>query len=153
MAKTITVSRQFPQPAELVFAAMTNFHDAADNITAITSMEVIADGEIGEGTIIRETRKMFGREHTESMTITDWQPPRHYVTECGSCGAHYRTKVSCSPLPDGTEVSLTMTITPQTFMARVMGAVMSPLMKGQIHKAFMQDLDDVAAVLERTDES
>jgi len=66
-------------PREVVFDAALDLHSAAENIGAITKMEVLTDGPIGLGTRFRETRVMFRKEATELMEITVFERPARFV--------------------------------------------------------------------------
>ncbi len=136
-------STYFNAPQQQVWDVVSDWRNAEKRIEGITKIEIVGDGPIGTGTVVRETRVMFKKQHTEEMTITEWVPPSHYTMECQSCGCHYTTTVRCTPKGDGTLVEMSMDAKPLTFMAKVMNGVMGWMMSGAVKKAFAKDLEDL----------
>jgi hypothetical protein len=133
---------------ERVFDVFTDLRNAPGRIKSIIRMEVIGDGVVGKGTRFRETRKMFGKEATETMEITRFDPPRAYTVEANSCGMHYVSQFDFKA--DGTATVVTMTFggTPQTFFAKVMGKIMGKRMAEMCRKAVEKDMMDLQEVIE-----
>jgi uncharacterized protein YndB with AHSA1/START domain len=139
-------------PLERVFASMADFENAAQNIEAITKIEILTSGKIGAGTRFRETRKVFGKEATEEMVVTAFEPPRRYVIEAESHGSRYRSEFlfqeqSRATAGPATAVTLTFEALPQTFFAKVMTLLMRPMMKTLI-KSCAKDLEDLKRAIE-----
>ncbi len=91
---------------------------------------------------------MFGKEATEVMEITQWRPPHEYVTSVQSHGSDYRCTLRVEPAAAGSTLSFHFTATPLTLMAKVMSALMGPLMRGAITKALQGDLNAIKAACE-----
>lgn len=146
---TYTVCRDFAGSVERVFALMTDFEHAAENISAIKNVEVLTDGPIGVGTRFRETREMMGREATETMTITQYDPLRGFTLEAMSCGARFvmNHRFSADDGAGGCHVELEMVITPVTLMAKLFSPL-SRLMAGPMIKCIERDFDDIARIIE-----
>lgn len=148
---TVTSTITIAAPIERVWELFTDFPNAAERIQGISKMEFLEkDGRAEVGMKWRETRVMFGKEATEVMWITDLQPNRSYVVEAESHGVHYTSTYTFTPTNGGTQVTLTFGGEPQTFMARVMGAIMAPLMSGSIKKMLLADMEDLKKVAEAT---
>lgn len=147
MAELVASTRIAASPAA-VFAACSDFEHAAQHIGAITKVEMLTPGPVGKGTKFRETRKMFGKEATETMEVLEFFPNTSYVLGAESCGSRYRTTFTFTPAGGGTDVEFRFSATPLTFWAKVAGAVMMPLMKGVLRKCVMQDLEDIKRRLE-----
>lgn len=140
-------SRPVAAPPARVFEILADLRGGAKRITAITKLEVLTPGPIGKGTRFRETRVMFGREATEEMEITHFDPPRSYTTEARSHGCHYVCTLRCEPRGSGTELEMGFAAKPMTFGARIMGLLMKPFAK-KLMSACSKDLDDIAAAAE-----
>ena len=150
--KPLTFSRHIDAPPEAVFRVFTDFDHATENVPSIKKLEIIEhgpSGAVGQGTKWRETRMMFGKEATETMWITRFDPPRGYTVESDSCGAHYMSNFAFRPENGGTQAQWTFEGQGKTFMARFLGAVLFPMMKGVACKALNADLDALKAVAER----
>jgi ribosome-associated toxin RatA of RatAB toxin-antitoxin module len=156
MVMTSVRIRCTPQAA---FDAFTDLERAAERIPAIKAIEILqagkggagaAAGTMGQGTRWRETRVMFGKEATEEMEITAFEPPRAYTAEARSHGMHYITRFTFRPVAAGeTEVEVQFEYRPEKFSSKVTGAVMGPLMKHMVRKCFKADMEALKAVLER----
>lgn len=129
-------------PTDKVFEIFVDLPNAQNNIEAITSIEILSDGPVGEGTRWRETRKVFGKEATEEMWITDWRPGSGYTVMCNSCGCAYETDISFIPNGGSTEVVMRICVKPQTFMAKLMSPL-GRLFAGTFRKCMMKDIDDI----------
>ena len=145
--RTFTFSRTVAAPPARVFEVFTDLRNAPGRIKAILKLDVLTDGPVGKGTRFRETRKMFGKEATETMEITDFQPGRSYTVRAESCGARYTTMFAFAPAGAGTRVDMTFTIESLTFWAKLFSPLMG-LMSGVIRKCFEADLADLQAAAE-----
>jgi len=131
-----------------VFAAMTDFANAAERISGISRMEMLTDGPVGVGTRFRETRIMMKREATETMEVTDFRPLESYTLEAHSCGCHYTSIISVADAGKGqTKVTMSFSGVPKTFAAKLM-IPMGWLFRGMLKKCVLKDLADIKAYLE-----
>lgn len=144
-----TVSKQVNAPVEKLFAAVTNIPEAPSVNPAIKKVEMLTEGPVGKGTRWRETRVMFGKEATETMEVTGFEPGRAMTVEARSCGMHYVSRFDFRPDGEGSRVEMTFSGTPETLMAKVMSPLGS-LMMGTARKLLEKDLDCVKAALEST---
>lgn len=146
-----------------IFAAASDFPNAASFITAIEAIEMLspaADGSpIGLGTRFKETRTMFGKQAVETMEVTEFDPPRAYTLSAHSCGVQFHSRITVleetpggqrNGSGGGCRLSFDVHATPTTFVARVMSAFMTPLMKGTMRKAMEKDLADIKRHAERS---
>jgi hypothetical protein len=136
-------------PKAVVFAAAADIRNAPQMIPEILKVEMLTDGPIGVGSKFKETRKMFGREATETMEFTVFQPNDRYVLSCHSCGALIETEFRFSDNVGGTLVEVTMTGRAQTFFAKLM-TPLSWLMSGMMKKCLQGDLDRIKASIEQS---
>ncbi len=142
-----TVSVQCDALPDRVFQVASDFHNAAERISAITKCEVLTEGPIGVGTRFRETRVMFKRECTEEMEITAYDPPHSYVLGAESCGCRYRTELRFTPKNGGTEVTFDFQAQPLTLFAKIMSILMRPMLKKALEQCH-KDLLDLKATVE-----
>ncbi|HVJ81599.1 MAG TPA: SRPBCC family protein, partial [Planctomycetia bacterium] len=95
------------------------------------------------GTKFKETRKIFGREATETMEFTRFDPGRAYALSCESCGCEYRSDFEFRPDGEGTEIAFTMNVITKSFFAKLMSPL-AKLMAGPMKKCVEADLDSLA---------
>ncbi len=140
----LRIEETIATPVKQVFETLSNI-----NISGIQKIEILSDTTEGEGLRWRETREMFGKEATEDMEITHYNPPLGYHVEASSHGMRYVTVMTFSE--DGaekTKVTQEYHATPLTLVAKLM----SPLMvafNGSLRKALLKVLLEVKEGLER----
>ena len=145
----VTVERFVRAEPEPIWDLMTDVATYADSISGVEAVEQLDDlPEFGVGTSWRETRKMFGKEATEEMTVTAVDPGKSYAVEAQSHGAIYRSLISVTPTKDGSTLAMSFSGEPTNMLSRVMGATVGRLFQGATKKALVQDLDDIAALAE-----
>ncbi|MYF76963.1 MAG: SRPBCC family protein [Acidobacteria bacterium] len=144
---SVEVTTTVAASSERVFGAATDLARLPETMSGIDSVEVLSDGPFGEGTRWRETRTLYGKQATEEMWVTGFDPPRSYVVEAESHGAHYRTEITFVPEGDRTRVTFVFGARPLSFFARLF-SVFSGLMLKSVRKALEQDLDDLKRVVE-----
>ena len=149
---SVKVSVTIAAPVERVFEVMTDLENAPNRVSGIKSLELLTPKPVGSGTRFRETRVMFGKEATEEMEITRFDPPRSYTVEAESHGTHYTSVLTFTPRGNSpqpmTDVDMTFEGRPLTTMSKVMGAVMMPFFRKACEKAMAQDLHDLKKAIE-----
>lgn len=136
----IVLHRQVACPAERAFACCTDLANLPKIVPAIVRVVLMTEGPIGVGTTYQETRMMFGREATETFTVTEYVPGRRFVIVAISCGTEFRCEHEFTPNEGGTYVELSVTTKPLTWAARLMSPL-GWLMAGAMKKAMSADLD------------
>lgn len=147
--KTMVRSIDISAPAESVWGIVSDIEHGHAAIPAIRSIEILGDRSTGLGTRWRETRVMFGREATETMEITGWDPPREYIVSARNHGCDYRSAMRVVPQAAGCRLEFEFGATPLTFAAKLMGGLMAPLMSGAIRRALDADLAALKAHCEK----
>jgi carbon monoxide dehydrogenase subunit G len=142
-----TVTQPIAAPPERVFALATDFAGAADRVRGIQRFELLTDGPIGVGTRWRETRVVFGKESTEEIEVTRFDPPRSYAAQCETCGARFTSTLSLAPQGDGTLVTFQSGAQALSLFAKIMSRL-SALMAPSMNKLFAADLDDLRRAAE-----
>ncbi|MEM6331460.1 MAG: SRPBCC family protein [Planctomycetota bacterium] len=143
----LSLTQTIHAPLERVFQLATDLPRAAEHISGVDRIELLTDGPIGAGTRWRETRTMMGRQATEELEITAFDPPRGYTAECDSCGCHFVSTFAMAEVEGGTEVRLTLATTAQSMVAKLMSPL-SALTMGAAKKAIEQDLIDLKQAAE-----
>ena len=126
---SVEVQATIAAPPERVFEAATDLASLPETMSGIDSVEALSDGPFGAGTRWRETRTLYGRQATEEMWVTGFDPPRSYVVEAESHGARYRTEITFVPEGDGTRVTFVFGARPVSFVARLFSVFSGLMMK------------------------
>ena len=144
---SLQCTRTIAAPVGRVFETFTDLRNAPKRVPAILRLEVLTEGPIGKGTRFRETRKMFGKEATEEMEITEFDRDRSYSVAASSCGALYATRFDFRPEGQGTRVDFVFSATPTTFFAKLFSPLMK-IMVGPMKKLVEDDLTSLAQWIE-----
>jgi uncharacterized protein YndB with AHSA1/START domain len=146
--KPLTCRTVIDAPAEKVFAILTDVEKLPERIPDIIRVEKLTPGPVAIGTRFKETRKMFGKEATEEMTFTTFEPNQAYTLGAYSCGTRYTVPHRLTTLPDGkTELQLTFETRAESLFAKVMSPMLF-FMKGMMVKKIQADLDAIRKACE-----
>ena len=145
-----STSIEISKPKADVWNAVTDIPNAAGMISGIISVEVLENPEAGlVGFKWKETRKMFGKEATEIMWITDAAENEYYCTRAESHGSVYKTRLSLNDDDGNTRLTMAFTGEPQTRGAKILSFVMGGVMKGSMEKELQKDLVDIRNFVEQ----
>ena len=90
---------------------------------------------------------MFGKEADEIMWVTELNQNKNYVVLAESHGTKYRSEYTFEEVEGGVRVVMVFEGVPQTFVARILGAMFF-FMKKSMEKMLYQDLLDLKKVCE-----
>ena len=139
-------------PCEQVFDVFADFKNAPARVDGIEKVEMVTGDDVGVGTKFRETRVMFGRESTEEMEVTEFEPGKKYTVEANSCGAHFQTIFNFKPNGNDTQIDVALNTKPLTLFAKLMSPL-GYLMAGSMKKMFVADIEDLKQHCERNAKS
>jgi ribosome-associated toxin RatA of RatAB toxin-antitoxin module len=132
-----------PASQSKCFEAFSDLNSLADKVAAIKKIEILTSGSIGVGTKFKETRVMFGKESSEVMEITLFEPSSHIREEAHSSGMHYVSDWKFTEMDGQTRVSITFKIKAETILAKLMTPIFY-FMAGSLKKAFVTDMEDMS---------
>ncbi|MEU7145256.1 SRPBCC family protein [Nocardia sp. NPDC046473] len=145
----ITVTREIAVPPERVWAVITDLDRTAEVIRGISRLERLDGGTGFEiGTSWKETRVAFGKESTETMTVTAIVPGQSYTIEADSHGTHYRSIFTLTAQGSNTLLAMGFEGRPHGTVGRT-AAFIGKLFEGPTRRMLRRDLDDIAAAAER----
>lgn len=135
-------------PMEKVFEYFSDIQKAEERIEGINKIEILSDEKSGAGLKWRETRTMFGKEATEIMWITDFNPPVTYSVEAESHGMKYHSTYTFDQEGDNTMVEMVFEGTPVSLWAKISAPLFGVVFKGATKKALQKDMHDLKKLLE-----
>jgi carbon monoxide dehydrogenase subunit G len=151
-ARELTVSRVVHASAQEVWQVLTDLEGAPETLRGVSKVEVLEGSTYDVGTRWAETRRMLGKEETQTMEVTGCDPPHRTVVEARSAGVLYRTTFSLEPAEDGTELTVCFGAShpDPTLLQRVTVAVFGRVGEALTSRLLAQDLEDIAARAEST---
>lgn len=144
---SFTIIETIDAEPNVVFDALTDLEKLPERIEGITGIELLTEGRVGVGSQFKETRVMFGKEASETMTVSELERPTRLVFTADSHGCAYVTTHSLRTENDKTVVELTFEGKPHKPIAKLLAFMMKPMMKS-CEKASAQDLADLKQSLE-----
>lgn len=144
----ITIDRHIAAPPERVFALISDFANAPKRIPAILRVEMLTSGPVGIGTRFSETRKMFGKEATETMEVVAFDAPRSYSLRAYNCGCEYNSSFGVEPDGAGSKLTFHFDAKPVTLMAKLMSPLAHLMMGPMLRKCVAQDLEGIQKAAE-----
>ncbi|MGE3809490.1 MAG: SRPBCC family protein [Gemmataceae bacterium] len=144
---SFSMTKHVEAEPQMVFEACTDFASLAQRVKGIEKVEMLTDGPVGVGTRFRETRIMFGKEATEEMEVTAFEPGKGFTLEANSCGCRFISHHSFQAEGKGTQLTLSIESRPLTFFAKLMTPV-GWLFQGMMKKCVEQDLDNLKKSVE-----
>jgi hypothetical protein len=143
----MSISKRIEAPLERVFAAFTDLERAAERIEGITRIELLTPGPFQAGTRWRESRIMFGKEATEELEVSAFEPNRGYTVRAESCGAEMVSEFRFEPEGLATLVEVELRCRPLKWWCYLMWPL-GWLMQGSLKKCMDKDLEDIKQAIE-----
>jgi carbon monoxide dehydrogenase subunit G len=146
---SVELERDVAAPIERVWRVFTDLERAAEDLSGVSAIERLDGGPFREGTSWRETRRMYGRDYTETLTVTACRAPERYVVEADSQGAHYATEFVFTPVTEtATRVRVRFDVEGRTAATRLVDRLLGGMVSSSVRKTLRKDLDELAAVAE-----
>ncbi len=142
-----TVTKRIEASPQRVFDIFADIERVPERVSGIKKLEKLTPGPVGVGTRFRETRVMFGKEATEEMYFSAFEPPNRYEVKCESHGAEYRSVYAFRPDGNGTMLEMLFEAKPVSFFAKLM-TPLAFLFMGSMRKCMERDIDDLKKVAE-----
>jgi len=143
-----SMSKRIESPADVVFDVATDLAHAAEHVRGIEKIELLTDGPVGVGTRWRETRRMMGREATETIEIVAFERPKSYTAGCESCGNYIELTFRFEPDGAATNLTLDVRMESRTLFAKLMSPVGNALFGKTMRQCMDDDLEDLKAAAE-----
>ena len=147
----VSTSIEISKPKENAWKAITDIENSPGRISNIISIDVLEKPEDGfVGFKWKETRKMFGKEATEVMWVTDSVENDYYVTRAESHGSVYISRLSVTESAGITTLTMSFSGEAQSLIARILSALMGIFIKGAMVKELQKDLEDIKNFVEQS---
>jgi carbon monoxide dehydrogenase subunit G len=148
--RELTVRRLVRAAPEDVWSVITDVEHAAQTLRGVSRVELLDGPGYAVGTRWRETRKMFGKDETQTLEVAACDPPRSTTVTSRSAGVEYRSVFTLEPVDEGTLVSVCFGAShpDPNLLQRLTFAVFGHVGSAITTRLLSQDLADIAASAE-----
>jgi uncharacterized protein YndB with AHSA1/START domain len=145
--REIKVHRRIAAPAEAVWEVLTDVQHAPETLRGVTGVQILEQPAYGVGTRWVETRRILGKEDSQTLEVTESEPPRSTVVEARSAGVDYRTAFTLEPVEGGTRVEVVFGAShpDPNLLQRLTATVFGRVGAAVTARLLSQDLADIAA--------
>ena len=143
--RSTEVQRTFPLPLERTWDLLTAFEHYPGRIDSYEALEFENDQRSGIGARWRQTRTVFGRSHSQRITVTGWESSRVLTLQAHEAGARYETRYELVTVSNETEVTMTFSVAATNPLAWLFIQMFGRRLLRSTGEAIRRDLDDLAA--------
>lgn len=141
MAITLQCTVAVAAPPQVVYDALTDFTAFAEWMPNFVRAEVEGPRPTQAGTLIRQTRKMFGRESTELFEVIAAEAPhRLHLRVDGSKGTTGKGQFDFEYAIEADGAGSRLTMTGRIDMPGLVAKLLGSLFAGMFRKALLKDL-------------
>ena len=150
MKEIVSESVVINAPTTVVWHYITDIANCPAWITSLERVQILEQKPDSlVGLRWEETRKMFGKEATETMWITRADAPHFYETQAESHGSIYTSKLSVEPAAGGCVLTMQFGATAKTVVAQLLSMIFSPMIRSSVKKMVTTDLLDIKKAAEQ----
>ena len=150
--RELTVKRVIRASEDAVWAVLTDVAHASETLRGVSLVEVLEGPDYAVGTRWRETRRIFGKEETQTMEVAACDPPRRTTVTSRSAGVDYRSVFTLEPVEAGTLVTICFGAShpDPNLLQRLTATLFGHVGAAVTTRLLNQDLADIAARAERS---
>ncbi len=147
----VVVDIKIEKPKNLIWSAITDIENCSNMISSIIELNILNQPKTGiVGLKWEETRRMFGKEATEVMWVTESVENEYYCTRAESHGCVYTTKLSVNDCGKCSLLTMSFTGEAQNLITKIISAGMNLFINNSMKKALRKDLEDIKQYVEQT---
>ena len=107
MTSKISVNQEFKGSIEKTWSTLIDIVQYPSRVKSYEAIEWLTSEKSGVGANWKQTRKVFGKSHTQTIEAVEWKEPTSFAMTATEAGATYLTRYSLGGSKDGesTEVS------------------------------------------------
>jgi len=140
---TVEKSIHINKPAADVFEFMSQFSNDAKWQSGLVRSEKTSDGPVGMGTTGTYVQKVMGREVSNDVVVTVFEPPKRFGAKTTSGPVQFEFLVTFEEMGGGTHLNMHMQGEAGGFFKVAEG-----LVKNELEKSFDSDLQKLKEILE-----
>jgi hypothetical protein len=146
------VTRRIAAPLDVVWSTITDVGRYPERVRSYVHVEYLTPERSGVGASWRQTRTVFGREHSQQLRIVGWEPPGYLKTAARESGAVYTTRYRLTDANGSTEVTVLFEVSATNVIGAIIQRLLGARLLGSTREAMERDLADLATAAEASDD-
>ena len=145
MNTSVSAGQLFNTSVGETWKTIADIESYPDRTSSYTEINLINNHLSGLGARWRLTRTVWGRVHTQTMEVVEWEPTTSMTLRGAEAGTEYETRYLFVPVDDGTEVKATFTVTPTNIYGRAVVRLMGKKLMASSREALADILAELSA--------
>lgn len=140
------VVRRVAVPPDVLFERIRDLAALPSLMPGLLRVEVLTPGPAGVGTRLRATRRVMGREASQELEVSAFEPPGGLVLRAEAGGIEILSAVMLEPEDEGrsTRLQVNVRLNPRSVLARLAAGVVEGVARPLVER----DLDDLKEAIE-----
>lgn len=145
------VGRRVAAPIEVVWSTIADFGAYPGKVGSYVRVEYLTTQSDGLEASWRQTRTVFGREHSQVLRIVAWDPPHRLSTVAQESGARYTTTYQLEELVGGaTHVKMRFEVEATNALGSLVQRLFGRRLMASTREGMERDLMDLGAAAGRS---
>ena len=145
MKTSVTSDQLFNMSVGETWQTIADIERYPDRTSSYTEINPITDHLGGLGARWRQTRTVWGRNHTQTMEVVEWEPTTSMALRAAEAGTEYETRYLLTPVDGGTKVEAIFSVTPTNLYGRAVARLMGKKLMASSREALAQILAELSA--------
>ena len=146
MASKISINQEFKGSIEKTWSTLIDLDRYPSRVKSYEAIEWLTSEKSGVGAKWQQTRKVYGKNHTQTIDVVEWREPTSFAMTATEAGAIYLTRYSLGESKDGetTDVSASFEVQPNNLFSKIFVKLIGKKILGSTRETLQNDLSDLA---------
>jgi len=145
MKASVSADQLFNTPVEETWETIADIESYPKRTSSYTEINPVTSHLGGLGARWKQTRTVWGRDHTQTMEVVEWEPTTLMAIRAAEAGTEYETRYLFSPVDGGTTVTAIFTATPTNLYGRAVVRLMGKKLMASSREALALILAELSA--------
>ena len=146
MTSKISTNQKFKGSIEKTWSTLIDLDRYPSRVESYEAIEWLTSEKSGVGAKWKQTRKVYGKSHTQTIEVVEWREPTSFAMTATEAGVIYLTRYSLGESKDGetTDVSASFEVQPNNLFSKVFVKLIGKKLLGSTRETLQNDLSDLA---------
>jgi hypothetical protein len=145
MKASVSADQLFNTSVGETWETIADIESYPNRTSSYTEINPLTDHLGGLGARWKQTRTVWGRNHTQTMEVVEWEPTASMALRATEAGAEYETRYLFTPVDGGTKVMAIFTVAPVSLYGRAVVGLMGKKLMASSREALAEILAELSA--------